>query len=138
MPMTNTSKTEFEREVGRAHLRDFIPPMIGYAVATLAVSLLIDFDTAGWWKYVVALIPIPPALLGVRVVSRHLGRIDEMQRAAHMAAMSVGFGVAMVVAQAIGFLSIAGLDTDRWGAWLISSSGMVGWAFVAVRRGATA
>lgn len=100
------------------------------------MTLLVDFETAGPWKYAVALIPILPALWGVRAVGRHLERIDEMQRGAQLVAMSVGFGVAMVVALTIGFLSTAGLDTDRWGSWLIYAAGMAGWAVVAVRRGA--
>jgi hypothetical protein len=134
--MVNDLKTEFEREVGKAYGRDFTPAMVGYVVTTLAVSFLIDFETAGSWKYLVVLVPVLPALWGVRAVGRHLGRIDEMQRGAHLVAMSVGFGVAMVVALTIGFLSIAGLDSDRWGSWVIYASGMAGWALVALRRGA--
>ncbi len=134
--MVDDTKTEFERDVGKAYGREFTPAMIGYVVATLAVSFLIDFETAGWWKYGVALLPILPALWGVRAVARHLGRIDEMHRAAHLVAMSFGFGVAMVVALTIGFLSVAGLETERWGSWLIYASGMASWAVVAVRRSA--
>jgi hypothetical protein len=134
--MASEAKTEFELGVGKAYGRDFTPAVIGYVVTTLAVSFLVDFETAGWWKYLVALIPILPALWGVRAVTRHLGRIDEMQRATHLVAMSFGFGIAMVVALTIGFLSVAGLETERWGSWLIYAAGMAGWAVVAVRRGA--
>lgn len=134
--MESAPKTEFEREVGKAYGRDFTPAVVGYVIATLAVTVLVDFETAGPWKYAAALLPVVPALWGVRAVGRHLNRIDEMQRDSHLVAMAVGFGVAMVTALTIGFLSIAGLDTERWGSWLIYAAGMAGWAVVAVRRGA--
>ena len=44
--------------------------------------------------------------------------------------------MAMVLALTIGFLAVAGLDTNRWGPWIIYAGGMSGWAIVAARRGA--
>ena len=136
--MDDKEKTQFERDVGRTYNREFAPAVVAYVVVTAAISILIDFETAGRWKYAAALIPVAPALWGVRAIARHLSRIDEMGRGVHLAAMSVGFGIAMMTAITLGFLAMAGLDSNNWGPWAIYSAGMAGWAFTSVRRGAFA
>jgi hypothetical protein len=50
--------------------------------------------------------------------------------------MATGFAVAMVAALTVGFLAVAGLDTNNWGPWLIYAIGMAGWAITGARRGA--
>ena len=133
----STAKNNVERRVGAAYARDFAPAVAGYIVATLAVTILIDFEGATpWWKYVLALLPVLPALWGVRAVRRHVSRIDEMQQRVLLSAMATGFGVAMVVAITVGFLAMAGLDTNKWGPWLIYASGMAAWSIEGMRRGA--
>ena len=67
-------------------------------------------------------------------MSRHLGRIDEMQRALQVDGMAAGFGIAMITSITIGFLAMAGLNTNRWGAWAIYSVGMLTWGIASVRR----
>lgn len=135
--MVNTSsKSEVDRRVGAAYARDFGPAVIGYVVVIFAVTLLVDFDPAAWWEIALALTPVIPALWGVRAVVRHLGRIDEMQRDIHLSAMAFGFGVSMVVSLTVGFLAMAGLDTNRWGPWVIYAAGMAAWSIAAARRGA--
>ena len=76
-------------------------------------------------------------LWGIRAIIRHLGRVDEMQRGAHLTGMSVGFGVAITMALSIGALTSAGLNTAGWGSWVIALSGMLSWSWASSRRGAT-
>lgn len=118
---------ETDRRMAQAYYREFGPAMLGYVLVLIAIIVLVDLDSAGGWKYPLVLLPIVPAVWGVRAVARHLGRIDEMQRSLQIDGMAVGFGLAMITAMTVGFLAMAGLDTSRWGSWLIYSVGMLGW-----------
>ena len=51
--------------------------------------------------------------------------------------MAAGFGVAMITSITIGFLALAGLNTNRWGTWVIYSAGMLTWGVASVRRAAS-
>jgi uncharacterized membrane protein len=112
-----TERTNLERRSARAYLREFIPAVVGYVLVLGTIIVLVDFRTAAVWKYAVAVLPVIPALWVVRAVIRHLGRIDEMQRALQVDGVAAGFGVAMITSITIGFLAIAGLNTNRWGTW---------------------
>jgi hypothetical protein len=130
-------RTNIERRAGRAYLREFTPAVVGYVLVLGIIIVLVDFRTAGAWRYPVALLPVIPALWGMWAVFRHLGRIDEMQRALQVDAMAAGFGVAMISSITIGFLALAGLNTNRWGTWIIYSAGMLTWGIASVRRAAS-
>jgi hypothetical protein len=130
-------RTNTERRSARAYLREFTPAVVGYVLVLGTIILLVDFRTAGAWRYPVALLPVIPALWGMRAVIRHLRRIDEMQRALQVDGMAAGFGVAMIMSITIGFLALAGLNTNRWGTWVIYSAGMLTWGVASVRRAAS-
>src|SRR4051794_31136585 len=95
-------RTNTERRSTGAYLREFTQAMVGYVLVLGTIIVLVDFRTAGAWKYPVALLPVIPALWVMRAVIRHLGRIDEMQRALHVDGMAVGFGVAMITSITVG------------------------------------
>lgn len=120
-------KTAIEQETGRRYLREFAVAFVGYVVVLLAIILLVDFETAGWWKYPIALLPVVPAFWGVLAISRHFGRVDEMQQRVMHAGWSLGFASAMIAAMTTGFLGNAGLDVGRFGPWVIYAVGMMGW-----------
>jgi hypothetical protein len=130
-------RTNTERRSTRAYLREFTQAVVGYLLVLGGIIVLVDFRTAGAWRYPVALLPVIPALWGMRAVIRHLGRIDEMQRALQVDGMAAGFGVAMITSITIGFLALAGLNTNRWGTWVIYSAGMLTWGVASVRRAAS-
>lgn len=123
----NTERTEVERQVARTYLKEFLPAMLGYGIVLGVVIVLVDFDTAGGWKYAVALLPLIPAAWGVIAISRHLRRVDELQRSILVNGMAAGFGAAMVAALTFGFLAMAGLEGSRVVPWVIYSVGMIGW-----------
>lgn len=116
----------FERRTRRAYRREMIPAIVVYVVAVFALMLFVDFDTAGDWKYLVVLVPLIPALLGIRAVERHLMRMDELQRSIQLSAIAAGFTVAMALALMTGFFALAGLDTTN-APWLIFTAGMASW-----------
>ena len=131
----STGKTEFERNIGNQYMREAAWPMAGYVVTILLLTTLVDLETAGAWKYLVVLVPVIPALWFMRAVVRHFGRVDEMHRQAQLEALAVSFGVTVIAAVTLGFLSIAGLDTDPWGPWAIFSIAMLTWLVDVCRRG---
>lgn len=117
--------------------RDMLPALVGYAV-TLAVTLSLvgdEVDSTGEW--ILILLPIVPALWGVRAVARHLRRIDEYQRSLMLEAMAAGFGVAMVTAITLGFVGVAGVASTAAG-WIVYGAGMATWAVVGARQGRNA
>lgn len=103
------------------------PSLLGYAVV-LAVSLSLvgdDIDAVGEW--ILVMLPVVPALWGVRAIIRHLRRVDEFQRMLQLEAMAAGFGVAMVVSITVGFVGVAGIATVAAG-WVVYGAGMLTWA----------
>jgi cadmium resistance protein CadD (predicted permease) len=130
-----TEKTEFERETRGAYLREFIPSVAGYVVV-LAGSLAVvggdKVDSVGEW--ILVLLPIIPALWGVRAIVRQLRRIDEYQRMLQLESMAAGFGVAMVAAITLGFVGAAGTATIAAG-WIVYTAGVLTWAVCVIVRG---
>ena len=131
----STGRTEFEKNIGSLYFREAAWPMAGYVMTILLLTTLVDLETAGAWKYLVVLIPIIPALFFMRAVVRHFGRIDEMHREAQLESLAVSFGLTVIAVVTLGFLSIAGLNTDPWGPWVIFSIGMATWLVDTTRRG---
>lgn len=121
-----TQKTPLERRQRAAYRRDFLPSAIGYVVVLgVTLSLVGDtVDTGGEW--ILVMLPVVPALWGVRAMVRHLQRVDEYQRLRQLESMSVGFGVAMVAAITLGFVGVAGTATVSAG-WIIYGAGMLAW-----------
>jgi hypothetical protein len=122
--------TSVEQRQRAAYTRDMVPAIVGYAlVLAVALSLVGDeVDSLGEWSLL--LLPVVPALWGVRAVVRHLRRVDEYQRLLQLEAMAAGFGVAMITAVTIGFVGVGGAATRAAG-WIVYGAGMVTWALVA-------
>jgi hypothetical protein len=125
-----TERTTTERQTGRTYKAEFLPAVIGYTLVLGGIVVLVDFDTAADWKYLIALLPLLPALLGAAAIARHMRRLDEFQRSVQLDGMAAGFGIAMVAAMTLGFLGMAGLETARVGPWVIYSAGMLTWLVV--------
>jgi hypothetical protein len=100
--------TSVEQRQRAAYLRDLAPAIAGYAVVLALVLSLVgdEVDSVGEWALL--MLPVVPALWGVRAVVRHLRRIDEYQRFLQREAMAAGFGVAMVTAITVGFVGVGG------------------------------
>jgi len=127
------SETTLEQRQHSAYLRDFLPSIIGYAVI-LAISIALvgdDIDSIGEW--ILVMLPVVPALWGVRAIVRHLRRVDEYQRLIQLEAMAAGFGVSMVASITLGFVGVGGTATVGAG-WIIYGVGMLTWAIVAMLR----
>src|SRR4051812_6946035 len=106
-----------EQRQRSAYLRDFLPAIAGYGVVLAVVLALVgdEVDSAGEWTLL--MLPVVPALWGVRAVVRHMRRIDEYQRLLQLEAMAAGFGVAMITAITLGFVGVGGAATRAAG-WI--------------------
>lgn len=107
--------------------RDFWPGMVGYLVVLAAVVIWGDLDGSNPWRYLLALLPVVPAVWMVRAVVRHVRRVDDYQRGLLLQGLVVGFAVAMIASLTVGFLGVAGLALPAAG-WIIYGAGMMGWA----------
>lgn len=128
------SNVSVEQRQRTAYFRDMVPAIAGYAVVLAVVLSLVgdDVDSAGEWTLL--MLPVVPALWGVRAVVRHLRRIDEYQRLLQLEAMAAGFGVAMITAVTVGFIGVGG-GVTRAAGWIVYGAGMATWALVALAQG---
>ena len=91
----------------RRYLREFLPPMLGYVIALmLSVWLLKRIDTE-WLRVLVALLPLPPIMLAVRAIVRHIRDTDELQQKIELAAVSIATALVSLLYLAGGFLQLA-------------------------------
>ena len=108
--------------------------MLTYAVVGMASGLAISHLPVPW-KYMVALLPMFPALWFASLFARHMGEMDELQRRIQLEALAFGFSAAAVLTLGYGFLQHAGWPIPNW-VWvwpLMGTCWLIG-KFVAQRR----
>lgn len=109
--------------------REFLPGIVGYVVALLAVLVFVDEESK--WAPLWSLLPVLPMIWVSVAVYRSYRRGDEYQRLVQAESMALGFGVAMIGSLAFGFLGIAGAVHAAVGPWVVFSLAMATW-FVGV------
>jgi hypothetical protein len=83
--------------------------------AALVVSLTwLKAGIDGLWKYVVAVLPVLPALGVPFAVIRQCHAMDELQRRIQLEALAFGFTAAAIATFTYGFLQNAGLLEVSW------------------------
>jgi hypothetical protein len=107
--------SDYERRQQRAALRDALPAAVALVVSqVVVVSLDLDAD-AHPWHLAVSLLPLLPAMWFGWAQWRAVRRADEFQRTAHLEALAVGFGFAMLAALTGGLLDAADVgSTSQW------------------------
>jgi hypothetical protein len=132
--MSEERKSMLERRQDRAAVRDAIPAVVALVVSEGIVASL-DLDaSSNWWHLVIALSPLLAGVWLAWVQLRTLRRCDEYQRTVHLEAMSVGFGVAMLVAMAGGLLDGADVGSTAQSLQLTFIAGVLSWvAALAIR-----
>ncbi len=91
----------------RRYLREFFPPMLLYAVATMLSVWWLKSVDAPWLRALVALLPIPPVALAMRAIMRYIRDADELQRRIELEALSVSTALVSLAYLAGGFLQLA-------------------------------
>lgn len=125
--MPRERKSKLQQSQDRAAIRDAVPAVVALIVLEGAVALLdLDVDSHPW-QLVVALSPLLAGLWLAWVQLRTLRRSDEYQRTMHLEAMSIGFGVAMLVAMAGGLLDGADVGSTSQFLQLTFIAGILSW-----------
>ena len=118
------SAPQFEARVRSAYVREVLPAVVGYGAAVVVATTVVGDRVDSVWDWALILLPVLPALWGVRAIARHLRRVDEYLRQLKLEAMAMGFGAAMITALTLGFMGAAGLATKAAG-WIVYFVGMV-------------
>jgi hypothetical protein len=93
----------------RIYFREFFTAIAAY-ILTLFISInLINTNNAAWWRYIIALLPMIPAVFVLRAVIRQLARMDELQRNIQLEALAFAFGATAILTFSYGFLERVGL-----------------------------
>lgn len=111
--MNETSTPAFRRE--------FTIAMLAYVVALcLSIYLLQVVRVGGYWRWLVALMPVPPMVMVAVAVMRDLRRIDEMQRKVQFEALALSFAGTALLTFSYGFLENVGFPKlPTFGIWPI-------------------
>ena len=91
----------------RRYLREFIPPMVAYVVATLLSVWWLRSIDATWLRAIVALLPVPAVALAIRAIMRYIRDADELQRRIELEAVSFATALVSLLYLAAGFLQTA-------------------------------
>jgi hypothetical protein len=125
--MTNERKSELERRQDRATIREAIPAVVALIVLEALVAAL-DLDAShNGWHLAISLLPLLAGLWLAWLQLRALRRSDEYQRTMQLEAMSVGFGVAMLIAMTGGLLDGADVGSTAQFLQLTFIGGILSW-----------
>jgi ABC-type cobalamin transport system permease subunit len=86
-----------------------------YAIAlVISIYLLKHHNPVGPQKYLIAILPVLPALWIPAVVLRFFRELDELQRRIQLEGLAFGFTATAVLTLSYGFLQNAGLPQVNW------------------------
>lgn len=121
-----------DRRQRNRYLREFIPAIASFGILQAAVEITVDQNTSGARLWV--LLPMLPMIAVAFALYRAVQRADEYGRIVMLECMALGFGAAMIVAMALGFLGGVGVAWG-FGGWLVFSAGMATWSLTLLIRG---
>ena len=125
--MTAQRKSDLERRQDHATIRDAVPAIAALIVLE-GIGAAADLDVgSNGWHLVIALSPLLAGVWLVWVQLRTFRRCDEYQRTMHLEAMSIGFGVAMLVAMTGGLLDGADVGSSAQYLQLTFIGGILAW-----------
>jgi ABC-type cobalamin transport system permease subunit len=85
-----------------------------YAVALVVSIRWLQHNPSPPWKYVIAVLPVLPALWIPIAAVRFLREMDELQRRIQLESLALGFTSAAALTLTYGFLQNAGLPDLSW------------------------
>jgi hypothetical protein len=121
-----------DKHMRNSYLREFIPAIACFGILQAIVEVTVDENTSGARFWV--LLPVLPMIGTAVALYRAVQRSDEYGRIVMLECMALGFGVAMIVAMGLGFLSGVGA-TWTFGPWLVFGAGMTTWSGALIVRG---
>jgi len=85
-----------------------------YAAALILSIRWLQHNPPAPWKYLIAVLPVLPALAIPFAAARFFAAIDELQRRIQFEGLAFGFVSAAVLTLTCGFLGNAGLPQPNW------------------------
>src|SRR4249920_1735711 len=111
----------------KAMMRDIAPGLVVLVVTQGSLVILDPDGQASAWNVVWALLPLIPASWLVWAQLRSLKRADEFQRIIQLESLSIGFGVAIMLALLGGLLDAAGIGDPRQSLQVTFIVGVLAW-----------
>jgi hypothetical protein len=111
----------------KAMVRDIAPGLVALVVTQGSLVILDPDGQASAWNVVWALLPLIPASWLVWAQLRSLKRADEFQRIIQLESLSIGFGVAIMLALLGGLLDAAGIGDPRQSLQVTFIVGVLAW-----------
>lgn len=111
----------------KAMVRDIAPGLVVLVVTQGSLVILDPDGQASAWNVVWALLPLIPASWLVWAQLRSLKRADEFQRIIQLESLSIGFGVAIMLALLGGLLDAAGIGDPRQSLQVTFIVGVLAW-----------
>jgi O-antigen/teichoic acid export membrane protein len=112
-------ETPKQKNSAKRYMAELMAAMVGYAVVLSASIWWISRSPATPLRWVVALLPMLPILLGARAIVRFFGRMDELGRRQLTDALAFAFATSALLVLTLGFLQVAGLpDFSVWWVWV--------------------
>lgn len=97
------------RALRQRYLREFIPPMLAYAVVMVFWKQLLAGVQVTWLRAAVAVLPAALVLLALRSIMRYVRDSDEMQRRIELESIAIAAGFTSAAFLTAGFLQSAKL-----------------------------
>lgn len=88
--------------------------VIAVYAAVAAISGLTATHLSAPLKYIVAALPVLPAMWFATLFARHIGEMDELQRRIQLESLAFAFSAGVVLTLGYGFLQLAGLPIPNW------------------------
>ncbi len=98
----------------RRYTLNILGSMVVYAVVLVVSLILLKRGVPSPWKFVVAVLPVLPALWVPLAAVRLFRELDELQKQIQLEALAFGFILAAVLTLTYGFLQNAGLPEISW------------------------
>jgi hypothetical protein len=110
------------RGLPRVYLMEYPPGVIRnlvisgalFAVVFMGAVTLIDRESGGGWRTVLAFAPAAPGLLFAVALGKAIAGLDELQRRIQVEALAIGFGITALVTLTVGLLGLAGTRQPNW------------------------
>jgi hypothetical protein len=88
--------------------------VLAYLMVLVGSVTVVQANPQAGWRYYVAVLPVLPAALVIRLFVRALARLDEVRKRIQMQAFGFALGTTALLTFGYGFLEAAGLPPLNW------------------------
>jgi hypothetical protein len=109
--------SQIDRERANSIIFQFAAGIFGFSMLMMLSILYLGKIEQPAAKVLVAVLPIVPAYLAIRAVSKLIASMDELQRSIQFESLALTLAGTLILALVLGMLETAGLPHLNWG-WL--------------------